>query len=106
MKSSVLYAQLNENCTTALPSKLYEYSSIGLPIIYCGPNGPEKSFVENLENAISIPPNDVKALVQAIIKCKKMSNVVSNKNRDLIKQDYIREIIAKKNIHVINRYIG
>ena len=33
-KSDVLYAQLTKQYHTAMPSKLYEYLSTGLPIVY------------------------------------------------------------------------
>jgi len=106
MKSSVLYTQLTENFKSAMPSKLYEYSAIGLPIIFAGPNGQAKSFTENLENSIVVPPNDVQALVHAIIKCKSMSHVISHKNRNLIKQNYIRDIIAKKTLPILDSCIN
>ncbi|MDD2368738.1 MAG: glycosyltransferase [Sulfuricurvum sp.] len=100
--TSVLYAQLNEDCVSAMPSKLYEYTSVGLPIIYGG-IGQAKSFVESLENAIVIKPNDTNVLIQAIEKCRKMSNTISDKNRALIKENYIREGIAIKILDVICR---
>lgn len=100
--SSVLYAQLNEDCISAMPSKLYEYATVGLPIIYGG-IGQAKSFVESLENSITIAPNDVQALINAINIFKNMSNTISSKNRALIKENYIREEIATKILDVICR---
>jgi glycosyltransferase involved in cell wall biosynthesis len=100
--ASILYAQLNEDCISAMPSKLYEYASVGLPIIYGG-IGQAKSFVESLENSIVIKPNDTEALIHAIEKCKKMSITISYKNRALIKENYIREDVAIKILDVIRR---
>ena len=98
---SILYAQLDKKYVSAMPSKLYEYASLGLPIIYGG-IGQAKLFIDNLENAITIPPNNVKTLVAAIKKVKEKSSSISNKNRELIKEKYLREGAAIKINHIIN----
>ncbi len=100
-RSSILYAQLDKKYVSAMPSKLYEYASLGLPIIYGGV-GQAKLFIDNLENAITIPPNNVKTLVAAIKKVKEKSSTISNKNRELINKKYLRESAAIKINHIIN----
>jgi glycosyltransferase involved in cell wall biosynthesis len=98
--TTVLYAQLDEHFKTAMPSKLYEYASTGLPIIYGG-IGEAVSFVEKLENAITIPPNNPEELKKAILKIKSSSFVVSKKNKDLVKNNFIRESQSSKIIEII-----
>lgn len=95
--SSILYAHLDKKFVSAMPSKLYEYASVGLPIIYGGV-GQAVSFIEKLENAIAIEPNDVNALVEAIISMQKSSLYISENNRVLIKENYLREASAQ---HVV-----
>jgi glycosyltransferase involved in cell wall biosynthesis len=92
--SSVLYAHLDKKFVSAMPSKLYEYASVGLPIIYGGV-GQAVSFIEKLENAISIAPNDVQALIEAITTMRNSKLSTSEKNRSLIKENYLREASAQ-----------
>lgn len=104
-KTSVLYAQLDENYISAVPSKLYEYASIGLPIIYGGV-GEAVKFVEKLENSIVVPPNDVDKLVDAIRKIKEKGVAISNKNRLLVQEKYLREESAEGIANIVNDIIG
>ena len=100
-KSSILYAQLDEKYVSAMPSKLYEYASIGLPIIYGGV-GEAKNFIAKLENSIAIQPNNISQLIQAIEKIRNRKLDVSIKNRELIASKYLREKTTTK----INKIIG
>lgn len=76
--SSVLFAQLDEKFKAAMPSKLYEYASTGLPIIYAG-LGVARDFVDRLENCTTIDPGDVGALEKAIRKYKDAPVHISTK---------------------------
>lgn len=100
-KTSVLYAQLDEKYISAMPSKLYEYASIGLPIIYGGV-GQAKIFVNKLSNAIAILPNDSAALTAAILQMQNITPNISTENRLLIKENYLRENLAKDMVQIIN----
>lgn len=100
-KSSVLYAQLDNKFISAMPSKLYEYASVGLPIIYGGV-GQAHKFVLNLQNSIAIEPNSVDLIVNAIDIVKKKKITISTDNREFVEQNFIREEAAK----IINHLIG
>ena len=78
----------------AMPSKLYEYASIGLPIIYGGV-GCATTFVKKLEHSKVIKPNSVEELVSAINTMRNNYYPISTKNRLLIKNQYIRENSSK-----------
>jgi len=94
--ASILYAQLDgKEYEMAMPSKLYEYASLGLPIIYGGV-GYANSFVKNLETAHAISPNSIEELVLAIESIKNSEALISYKNRLFIKKYFIRENISKK----------
>ncbi|UPT76863.1 glycosyltransferase family 4 protein [Sulfurovum sp. XGS-02] len=104
-KSSVLYAQLDEKYISAMPSKLYEYASIGLPVIYGGV-GQAKTFMKSLEHAVAIVPNNVNALVGAIKqKREEEVSIVSQRNRELIKEKFLREVAAKEVVRIVNELI-
>lgn len=101
-KSSILYAQLDENYISAMPSKLYEYASLGLPIIYGGV-GQAIKFVNRLENSFSIEPNNLEMLINAIECSKINAGKVSVQNKKLIESDFLRENIAKKFVEIIEK---
>lgn len=88
--SSVLYAHLDKKFVSAMPSKLYEYASVGLPIIYGG-IGQAVSFIERLENAVAIEPNNADALVDAINQTMTFNQTLSENNREFIRLNCLRE---------------
>jgi len=102
--STVLYAQLDEHFKTAMPSKLYEYASTGLPILYGG-IGEAVKFVDKLENAISILPNNPALVKEAIMIMKEKKYAISEKNREIVKENFIREKQSAKLVDVIEKLI-
>ena len=102
--SSLLYAQLNEDFKTAMPSKLYEYASTGLPILYGGV-GEAVKFVKRLENSMTILPNKPKLVKEAILKLKDQNYEISQKNRDIVKENFIRESQSIKILDIVENLI-
>ncbi len=102
--TSVLYAQLDEHFKTAMPSKLYEYASTGLPILYGG-IGEAVKFVDKLENAVSILPNKPELVKEAIMIMKEKKYEISEKNRQIVKENFIREKQSAKLVDVIEKLI-
>jgi len=101
-KSSVLYAQLDRKYKSAIPSKLYEYAAVGLPIIYAG-DGAAVKFLNNLENIQVIPSNDKIELIKAIDSFQsQLINLISKKNRDTIKQHYLRDKNSIKLLKILD----
>jgi glycosyltransferase involved in cell wall biosynthesis len=103
-ESSVLFAQLGETFKAAMPSKLYEYASTGLPIVYGG-SGVARDFVNNLENSTTIDPGDIKALQSAILRYKDEEFQLSDKNRKFIKENFIRETQSLKLVDLVDKLI-
>ncbi len=103
-ESSVLFAQLDETFKAAMPSKLYEYTSTGLPIIYAG-LGIARDFVDSLENCITIDPGDTIALKSAILKYSNRKLLISSKNRELIRENFIRETQSLKMVDLVDKLI-
>ncbi len=104
MKTSILYAQLDRKFISAMPSKLYEYAAIGLPIIYGGV-GQAVTFVNQLENATIIEPNDVDRLVYTIKRLAKSPKYISDANRKLIEKYYIRENSSDEIVSIVDKII-
>ncbi len=102
--STVLYAQLDEHFKTAMPSKLYEYASTGLPILYGG-IGEAVKFVKRLENAVSILPNRPELVKEAIMTMKEQRYEVSEHNRKIVQENFIREKQSAKLVDVIEKLI-
>ena len=103
-ESSVLFAQLDKTFKAAMPSKLYEYASTGLPIIYAG-SGVARDFVDNLENCTTINSGDTKALKDAIIKYRDSKYTISQKNKDLVHKNFIREQQSTKMVDIVDRLV-
>jgi glycosyltransferase involved in cell wall biosynthesis len=103
-ESSVLYAQLQKRLPSAMPSKLFEYASTGLPIIYGG-TGHAVSFVNKLEQSMVIEPDDFSALKNAIEEMQDKTLKISEQNRILVKDNYLREASSKKLSQIVSQYI-
>ncbi len=103
-ESSVLFAQLDETFKAAMPSKLYEYASTGLPIIYAG-EGIAREFVDKLENCTTINPGDMKALERAIIKYRDAEFAISEKNKIVVEENFIRESQSEKMVDIVDKLI-
>ncbi len=102
--SSLLFAQLDAKFKAAMPSKLYEYASTGLPIIYAG-LGEARSFVDKLENCTTINPGDSKLLEEAIAKYLKSDIQLSEKNREFIQKNFIRETQSLKLVDLVDTLV-
>jgi glycosyltransferase involved in cell wall biosynthesis len=104
-RTSVLYAQLDNKYASAMPSKLYEYAALGLPIVYGGV-GQATEFLKQLENATVVPPNDPDALATAIKTLQTRPQSISESNRALIRERYIREDSARRIIPLIEQALN
>jgi glycosyltransferase involved in cell wall biosynthesis len=103
-KTSVLYAQLDEKYISAVPSKLYEYAAVSLPIIYGG-IGHAVEFVKKLENSIVVTPNNVDELIEAIVQVKEKGVTISERNRLLVRENYLREDSANMIVRIVDNII-
>ncbi len=102
--STILYAQLQERLLSAMPSKLYEYASTGLPIIYGG-TGQAVSFVNKLEQSVIIKPDNFAELKNIVKEMQFKKFKISMKNRALVEENYLREISSKKFTKIVSEYI-
>lgn len=103
--TSVLFARLDENYSSAIPSKLFEYLSTGLPIIYCG-EGEAASLLKQFNQTTVLGSNDEEGLKNAILKLKALGAELAIENRDQIQRKFIREFINIKIDQVIANVTG
>jgi len=103
--SSVLFARLDDNYRSAIPSKLFEYLSTGLPVIYCG-EGEAAHLLKQFNQTIVLKSNDDVGLKRAIKKLKAMGSELDYENREHIQRKYIRELINMKIDDVIAGVMG
>lgn len=97
--SSILYCQLSSNYNSAIPSKLYEYLSTNRSIIFSG-EGAAIEFLKQFEGVYFSKSDDYlslnKTIASIISKNKTHDKNLILKNRDLIKEKYIRELMTQK----------
>ena len=91
-QADILYAQLTEGFSHAMPSKLYEYLASGKYVIYGG-NGQAVSVLNEFDNITVVKPNSLEELVEALVSVTKENrqNNISFHNRSRIEEKYIRE---------------
>ncbi len=103
--TSVLFARLDDNYRSAIPSKLFEYLSTGLPVIYCG-EGEAAKLLQQFDQTVVLTSNDEDGLKNSIHKLKAIGSELSIKNRNQIQRKYIRELINMKIDEVVAQVMG
>jgi glycosyltransferase involved in cell wall biosynthesis len=99
-QTTILYAQLTKDYDSAVPSKLYEYASTGLPVIYGGV-GESKNFIAKLENALCIEPDNIEQLIEAIKVFQTKNFSKSTKNQRFIEENFVREKVNLKFLDIV-----
>ncbi len=103
--SSVLFARLGVNYRSAIPSKLFEYLSTGLPVLFHG-SGEAKNFLLQFDNTYIVEEEDSASLGMLLTALRNRDTLRSGKNRRLIEQYFIREHINDSLIPVIDKLLG
>ena len=99
--SSVLYARLGENYNSAIPSKLFEYLSTGLPVVFHG-SGVAKDFLSQFENTYIVENEVLGSLTKILNGLKQKQTWLSYSNREMIESFYLRENINRKLFPIID----
>ncbi len=102
--SSVLFARLGENYSSAIPSKLFEYLSTGLPVVFFG-SGTAKDFLLQFDNTYVIEDEDSESLKNVFVELRKSNPHHSLVNRRLIESDYLRENINRDLFPIIENLL-
>ena len=101
-RSDVLYAQLRDTPSfrTAQPSKIFEYASTGLPIIFGG-LGECEVIMRKLRGCFSVTPEKPEQVVDALERIYTVGRQISAENIEYIGSNYIRESILNKYDEII-----
>jgi glycosyltransferase involved in cell wall biosynthesis len=90
--SDVVYCQLSEAYATAVPSKLYEYLSTGLPVVYGG-TGAGAEFLRGFEGVHVVAPDDpaeLAAVFKQLAGAPSRGRLASNVEK--VGSNFIREM--------------
>ena len=99
--STILFARLGKNYQSAIPSKLFEYLSTGLPIIFSG-SGEAAKLLKQFENTFVLESEDPAALRQLILQIKSLPLTRSFENILKTEELFIRERINQNLLPVIS----
>lgn len=92
--STLLYAGLSPNYKSAIPSKLFEYYSTGLPVLYQG-GGAAGEFCAQFDNSYLVAGSSEEMLRDQLKKIQNATSGLSAFNPLLIRKKYIRENINR-----------
>lgn len=104
--ADVLYAQITADFELAIPSKLYEYLTVGIPIIFGG-RGAAARFTKNFNNIELVEPRNPDELSAAITRSKKVIGCTrNNKNPEQIFKKYLREGQVENVLPIFNLLVN
>tara|TARA_B100000035_G_scaffold261210_1_gene232269 strand:- start:772 stop:1902 length:1131 start_codon:yes stop_codon:yes gene_type:complete len=89
-EADIFYAQITKDFCSAVPSKIFEYISIGKKIVLGLPDGPAKNIFSKFSNVFIHVPEDEKDFLRIIKKAENSKVEKIENNRELIKE-FIRE---------------
>ncbi len=98
--TSILYSGLKPEFDTAIPSKIYEYLSTGLPILFLG-KGATVSLLENFDNIYCLNDYSEEALKKTIAQIRYEKPVNSLPNTLAIGENFLREKISLNFVELI-----
>lgn len=102
--STILFARLGPNYQSAIPSKLFEYLSTGLPIIFSG-SGEAAKLLRRFENTFVLESEDPEELRQLILQIKTLPLTRSFSNILKTEELFIRERINENLLPVISELL-
>ena len=103
--STILFARLGKNYQSAIPSKLFEYLSTGLPVIFSG-SGEAAKLLRQFENTFVLESEDPAALRQLILQIKTLPLTRSFDNILKTEELFIRERINQNLLPVIAQLLN
>lgn len=103
--STVLFARLGKNYSSAIPSKLFEYLSTGLPVIFHG-NGEAARLLKGFQNTFILESDDPEALGQLLQKLQLLELTRSFDNILRVEALFLRERINEEILPLMASLIG
>ena len=90
---------------SVIPSKIFEYFALALPVIMSMPKGEATKIIDTFEAGVIVQPESGKALAAAILKLYKSPKVRKemSKNSKLASQHFKRIVQARKMLKFITK---
>jgi len=93
--TDILYANISANYASAVPSKIFEYVSSGVAVIF-GSTGVSRDILSKFYGVTMIDPDNVEQLVRALDNMQQPTAEQVVHNRKLIESKFIRDKVAKE----------
>lgn len=97
LKADILFAKLDPNYKTAVPSKLFEMLTTNKPLIYSG-EGAAIEVLKKFDNIYYYNTKD--ALIEILEKIQHIELNLSLNNRKKVSDNFIREVMVENNLKV------
>lgn len=105
-RADMLYAQITADFESAIPSKLYEYLAIGIPVIYGG-QGVAADFLREFGDVEVVEPENPVALSRAIAQTlPRIKQPKNEHNVEIIRENYLREKQVEKVADLVSELAG
>jgi hypothetical protein len=91
INSDVLYAQIGNDYSSAVPTKIFEYLTTGKHLLLGLPNGPAKKIFASFSGVSIHEPENQNDLLSVLDRIDFKSSVDREHNVNLLKKSYIRE---------------
>jgi colanic acid biosynthesis glycosyl transferase WcaI len=91
----------------AIPTKVYEYMSCGIPFIATGKG--EIEYLTNISKAGTIADNNIESIcktITSLLENKKMSNEMGDNGRDFVQKYYDRKKITENFLYNIDHVVS
>lgn len=93
---------------TVIPSKIFESMAMGLPMLYCGPQGEGSDIVMQRQAGLFVPPGDPAALARAMQTLQENPALVEQfaRNSAAAASEYSRDRQAQLSLNVFQKAAG
>jgi glycosyltransferase involved in cell wall biosynthesis len=91
----------------AIPTKIYEYMSCGIPFIATGKG--EIEYLTNISKAGAVADNNIESIykiITSLLENKKLINEMGDNGRDFVQKYYDRKKIAEHLLHNIDHVVS
>ena len=106
--AGLVHLKRDELFATVIPSKIFECFGMGVPVLYCGPEGEAAQLVRSADAGLTLPPEDPPALARAVVELAddrlRRARMASNAQRAAPLND--RERNARAMLDVLLRCAG
>ena len=95
--------------TSVIPSKIFEFCAQERPVVVCAPHGEIRGLVESADAAISLAPEDPKALAETIRRCRQTpaeTAALARRGREWVQSGFVRDELARRMLSFVERVVS